>query len=293
MIRTLTLSTFFLATIAHAQPTLTASMLPSGTYTDQLYVVTSQGQSQSPTPGINQTWDLSTATLQNIGTFTHQPASASPYASTYPTANIAWHMNMGFLGNNYTYFTSGTALDMVATDVPEDPNVYTDHLRVLAFPMSIGNSFTDTWAGSAGSGSVTWTYAGHGTAHTPVGSFSNVVLLVSNTSEVALWRTSPLVPLLLIRDGMMLAVGPTGVGIQEQASASISVYPVPCTDQLMVQSTSPSPWHIVDTQGRTVLEGRFSTIGTQAVATERLVPGTYVLVQLAPEGRRTARFSKQ
>jgi len=269
-------------------------MLPSGTFTDRLYLVTSQGQSELPTPGTNQVWDLSTATLLDIGTFTHQPAAATPYASTYAQANIAWHMNMGAFGTNYTYLALGTHLDMVATDVPEEPNVYTDLLRVLNFPLAFGTSFSDTWAGTAGSGTVTWTYAGHGTALTPVGSFNDVVLLVNDGGEVALWRTNPLVPLLLVRDGFILAVGPAAtVGLAEMEHDHLHVYPVPCHDRLLVQATAASPWRIVDLQGRTVREGRFAATGTATVETDALLPGAYQLVQTSTNAVQVARFIKE
>lgn len=294
MLRTLTLPTLFIATLAHAQPTLTAGLLPSGTFTDRLYLVTSQGQAELPTPGAGQVWDLSTATLLDIGTFTHRPAAGTPYAGTYAQADIAWHMEMGAFGTNYTYLDLGTHLDMVATDVPEEPNVYTDLLRVLQFPLNFGSSFSDTWAGTAGSGTVTWTYAGHGTAVTPVGSFSDVVLLVNDGGEVALWRTSPLVPLLLVRDGFILAVGPAAnVGVAEIAGSRLQVHPVPCHDQLLVQATAAAPWHIVDLQGRTVREGRFNGAGANTVDTDALLPGAYVLVQVGDVARAMARFTKQ
>lgn len=295
MRRNITLVAFLITICTQAQVTLTAGLLPTGTFTDRLYMVTSQGQSATPTPGANQTWDLSTATLLDIGTFTHRPAAGTPYAATYAQAELAWHLDMGLLGQNYTYLDLGTtSLDMLATDVPTDPNVYTDPLRVLQFPLSLGQSFTDSWAGSSGSGSVTWTYAGHGTAITPAGTFSNVVMLVSGTNELGLWRTSPLVPLLLVRDGVMLAVGPAmGVGVEERTSAHLAVHPVPCSDRLLVQTTAAAPWRIMDLQGRLAVEGRFQRVGAQVVDTESLRPGAYVLVQLGEGAQRVARFIKE
>lgn len=294
MLRTITLPLLSLATLAPAQVTLTSGMLPSGTFTDRLYLVTSQGEAEMPTPGIDQTWDLSSATLLDIGTFTHRPAAGTPYAATYAPANIAWHMDMGLLGDNYTYMHLGTTLDMVATDVPDEPNVYTDHLRVLSFPLSFGNTFTDTWAGTEGSGTVVWSYAGHGTALTSVGSFTDVVMLANDGGEVALWRTSPLVPLLLVRDGMILAMGPAAdVGVEETTHARLAVHPVPCTDRLLVQSAAAAPWRIVDMQGRTAAEGRFTAVGGQVVDTHALQPGAYLLVQQGAGLPGVARFIKQ
>lgn len=293
MIRTITLPALFLATLAPAQVTITASMLPSGTFTDQLYRVASQGESAPPTPGADQTWDFSTATLQSIGTFTHEAASGTPHTATYPEADIAWRLHIGFLGTNYTYLKSGTALDMVATDVPGNTNAFTDHMRLLRFPLNIGESFTDTWAGTEGSGTIAWTYAGHGTAITPVGTFSDVVLMVRDDGEIAMWRTSPLVPLLFERNGNLLAVGPTSVGVQEHAGERLAVYPVPCADRLLVQHTDAAPWRIVDMQGRTMAEGRFAAVGSHVVDTDALAPGAYLLVQQGDGMRRVARFVKE
>ncbi len=292
MIRPLTLLVALSAATAHAQVTLQASLLPD-TYSDRLYIVTSTGDSETPTPGVDQTWDLSTATIIDVGTFTHGPAAATPYAADYAQADIAWHLDMGVFGHNYTYFALSTSLDMVATDVPDSPNEFTDLLRVLTFPMEYGDTFTDTWAGTEGSGSVQWTYAGIGTAITPVGTFDNVALLVNDNEELALWRTDPLVPLVVVRDGTTFAVGPATVGIVEHDDAQLAAYPVPCSDRLWVQATAAAPWHIVDMHGRTVMQGRFTTPGRQAVDTDALLPGAYVLMQQGTDGRRVAHFVKQ
>jgi len=298
MIRTLTLPALLVATLAQAQPTLTGALLPTGTYNDRLYAVTSQGQSEDPTPGANQVWDLSTATLLEIGTFTHQPAAGTPYASTYPQADLAWHMDLGPLGDNYTYLdldlTLTMGMDMLATDVPQAPNEYTDPLRVLSLPLNFGNSFINSWAGTAGSGSVNWTYAGSGTAITPVGTFNEVALLVSASGEIAMWRTDPLVPLLLVRDGVILAVGPpANVGMNETNAARLAVHPVPCQDRLVVQPTALAPWRMVDLQGRTVAEGRFTSPTSTVVDTEALLPGAYLLVQDGEGAAQVARFIKE
>ncbi|MBL7955407.1 MAG: T9SS type A sorting domain-containing protein [Flavobacteriales bacterium] len=294
MTRTLTLPALLVASLAQAQPTITASMLPTGTFTDRLYVVTSQGQSEDPTPGANQVWDLSTATLLDIGTFTHRPAAGTPYASTYPEADLVWHMAMGALGDNYTYLQLTPYLEMLATDVPQEPNVYTDPLMVMGLPLNFGNWFSDSWAGTAGSGSVTWTYAGSGTAITPVGTFNEVALMLSASGEVAMWRTDPLVPLLLVRNGVILAVGPpANVGVDERNDARLVVHPVPCHDRLVVQPTASGPWRIVDLQGRTVAEGRFTSPTSTVVDTEALLPGAYLLVQEGEGAAQVTRFIKE
>lgn len=283
-----------LGLLAHAQVTISHGQLPTGTFTDRLYLVTSQGSAQMPTDGVGQTWDLSSATLMDIGTFTHRPAAGTPYAADHPTADLAWHMDMGFLGNNYTYLSSSTsALNMVATDVPEDPNVFSDAMQVMAFPLSYNGSFTDTWVDGEGNGTLVWTYSGSGTAITSVGTFTNVVKMSNDDGDVVLWRTSPLVPLLLSMNGTLLAVGPVATGVAEHQAGTLSVYPVPCTDRLVVQSTAPAPWRMLDAQGRVVAEGRTTGIGATELFTDGLRPGAYALQLLDPAGPRLARFVKQ
>ncbi len=278
----------------NAQVTLTNSMFPIGTFTDRLYIITDTGTASIPTDGANQTWDLSSVTLQDIGTFTHGPAAATPYAATYPTANIAWHMDMGVLGSNYSYFaTSATGMSLVATDVPDEPDVYSDPMQVLSFPLSLNGTFSDPWTDAEGSGTVSWVYGGHGTAITPVGTFANVVKLVNEDDEVVLWRTSPLVPLVLSMNGLLLAVGPPATGIVELGTEPLSIHPVPCMDRLTVEATAAAPWRIIDMQGRTVLEDRFEQTGAATLPTETLQPGSYVLHLAAPNAPRMARFVKQ
>lgn len=288
----LLLSTLGLA--ANAQVVLTHGQVPTGTVTDRLYAVTAQGSAQMPTDGANQTWDLSSATLMEIGTFTHGPASATPYAASHPTANMAWHMDMGLAGSNYTYLEVTTSgISIVATDLPNDPEVYTDPWQVMAFPLDLNGSFSDPWEDTDESGTITWTYSGHGTAITAAGTFTNVVKMVSDDNDMVLWRTSPLLPLLLSVNGNLLLVGSGTNGMAEHRTEHLSVYPVPCADRLHVAATAAAPWRIFDIQGRTVAEGRFTQAGIAVVDTEALRPGAYVLYLADATGPRTAHFVKQ
>jgi len=72
---------------------------------------------------------------------------------------------------------------------------------------------------------------------------------------------------------------PTSIA-EENAMASIRLYPNPCTDLLHVVNPSPTgaslPWRITDAQGRTVLTGTLSgSLGQVPVAT--LVTGPYTV----------------
>lgn len=291
-----TLSAFLLTSLSlttYAQVTITNGMLPTGTFTDRLYMVTNTGTAAIPADGANQTWNLSSVTLQDIGSFTHGAASGTPHASSYPTANIAWNMEMDLLGSSYTYLNStASGMTIVATDVPTDPDVYTDPMQVMSFPLSFNGTFSDTWTDNDDTDTVHWVYSGHGTAITPVGTFTNVVKMVNEEDEVVLWRTSPLVPLLLSINDMLLAVGPPATGITEQHIAPLDVFPVPCTDRLNVVATAAAPWRILDMQGRAVAQGRFTQAGTSTVDTEALCPGAYLLHLADAKAPRLARFVK-
>ncbi|MBX2971515.1 MAG: hypothetical protein KF797_00280 [Flavobacteriales bacterium] len=54
-----------------------------------------------------------------------------------------------------------------------------------------------------------------------------------------------------------------------------------------------APWRIVDMQGRTMIEGRFTAVGSHVVDTDALIPGAYLLVQQGDEVRRVARFVEE
>ena len=232
-----------------------------------MYVVTAPGTATEPTDGINQTWDLTSVTLQPLGTLDFTAASNTPYAASYPTANWAWAQTVTGLGTDHMYLTiTASDMEVVATDVPSDPNPYTDPKKVLQFPMTFGQSFTDAYADVDGPASVTWSYTGHGTALSPLGTFTDLAKVVSTEDDLVLWNTTPLHPLVIDDGTSVLVFVPANVGIADRYAPTVQVYPSPCTDNLYVNASSTADWRITDLQGRVLKAGRFSSTSPQPSA---------------------------
>nr|HRP00674.1 hypothetical protein [Flavobacteriales bacterium] len=66
MIRNLTLLSLLLSTAVQAQVTVQYSMLDLNGMQLTMYLLTDPGSATEPSNGANQTWDLSTVTLQPI-----------------------------------------------------------------------------------------------------------------------------------------------------------------------------------------------------------------------------------
>lgn len=293
MLRTLTLSVLLLATTLQAQVTVDIGQLSATGVSLDVYTMTSQGTANTPTDGINQTWDLTSLVLQPLGTLEFTAASNTPYAASYPAANWSWAQTPTGQSTEYVYLNiSSTGIEALATHVPNNVNDYTDPKQVLQFPMTYGQSFTDAYVDIDGPASVTWSYTGHGTALLPTGTVTDAVKLVSSEGDVTLWNTAPLFPM-TISDGTNLMIyALSNVGIGELGSAAVQVYPNPCADQLYVNATATAQWRITDLQGRAVQAGRFSGNSLQRIEVSGLATGPYVLVLDEQGTRRTVRFHK-
>jgi hypothetical protein len=280
---------------AKAQPTFEYANYPTGMLNLTIYMVMSQGGLGQLNDGADQTWDISSATLVNVGTVTMSPASSTPYANDYPMANEAIYLESSLGDSEYEYDDlSTTGLEAVATDVPSDPDVYSDPSRVVQFPWSYGQSFSDTYASTDGSGSNTWTYSGYGTLITSGGTFDNLMKATSSDGDILFWKESPLHPVLMLgSDGTAILYGDASTAVAEHAAApAIRLHPVPCGPELTVEGLTAGDWNITDITGRTVLNGRSGSLSRQRIDVSALVPGIYVLN--AADGRfAPQRFIKR
>jgi len=295
MKKTSTLSALLLTASLSAQVSLELSDLSSTGVSLGMYIVTDAGTAVPPSDGINQTWDFSSVTLQPMGTLDFTAASNTPFAANYPSANWVWAQTVTGVGTDHVYLTiDANGIDVVASDVPSAPNPYTDPKRVLQFPMTYGQSFTDTYTDNDGPASATWTYSGHGTAITPLGTYSDLAKLWSTEDDILLWNSSPLYPLVIDDGTTVLVFAPTNLGLGDlNQGRSVQVYPNPCTDRLVVDGVENATWRITDLQGRTVSAGRFLGTGLQELDAAALTAGSYVLLIDTEGDRRSVRFSKQ
>lgn len=291
---TTTLSAILLATALNAQVSIDFSDLSATGVQLDMYLVTSPGTATEPTDGINQTWDLTSVTLQPLGTLDFTAASNTPFAASYPAANWAWAQTVTGVGTDHIYLDITSAgIEVLATGVPSDVNNYTDPKKIMQFPMTFGQSFTDAYVDIDGPGSVTWSYTGHGTAMTPLGNYPDLAKVVSTEDDLLLWNTAPLYPMVIDDGTNVLAFAPADVGIADRRAPAVQVYPSPCTDALYVDAVNTANWRITDLQGRTVQAGRFSSTSLQRIDVNALATGSYVLVLDEAGTHRTVRFSKQ
>lgn len=294
MNRNLTLSVLLLASMVNAQVTVNYGQLDQGGVQLTMYMLSAPGSATEPTDGADQTWDLSTVTLQPIGTLDFVTATGTPYASTYPGANWVWMQTFTGLGSQYMYLDVNSAgIEVHATDVPTDINVYTDPKKVMQFPMTLGQSFTDAYTDMDGPASVTWGYTGHGTAITPVGTFADAVKVVSTEDDLVLWNTNPLHPLVIDDSDNVIFFAPSNTGITDRELPSVQVYPNPCEGQFFVDVSASAPWRILDVQGRVLRTGNFNGMGTQVLEIADLATGSYLLVLDGVNSQRMVRFSRK
>lgn len=291
-------ATFFailLTAMLQAQITLQQSMIAPGGVHLSMYVVTAPGSATVPSDGANQSWDLSSVTLQPVGTLDFIVASGTPFAANYPTANWVWAQTPTGVATDYIYLDiSSSGIEVIADDVPSATNNYTDPKRILQFPMSLGQSLTDSYTDMDGPSSVAWAYTGHGTAITPLGTFTDLAKVVSTEDDILLWNTTPLYPLVIDNGSTVLVFAPSGVGIQGLgARAAVQVYPNPCTDRLVVEGALNTVWRITDPQGRTVRNGSFNGMGLQHLDVAELTTGSYFLLLDADGTGRAIHFNKQ
>ena len=286
---------FLVLSSLSAQVTIQYSALSQFGVESDMYQMTAPAALPALSDGINQTWDLSGITLQNVGTLNFNTSAGTPYASTYPTANWVWAQNVTGLGTSYTYLTiSSTGIDMVARNVPFNTLDYSDPTGVIRFPMAYGQAFSDPYVSTAGSGTVTWAYSGHGAAITPLGTYENVAKLVSSQGQLLLWNTSPLYPILIDDGDNTLFFIQNNVGIAEQGTTAMRTYPNPCHDRItLVDAAAGSTWQIMDGQGRMVSTGILSLAADQQLEIGTLASGSYVLVLSNGTSVRHSSFVKE
>ena len=85
-----------------------------------------------------------------------------------------------------------------------------------------------------------------------------------------------------------------GLAVPTTTAEAMLLYPVPCTDVLMVHQPQAAPvaYAVTDAQGRLALSGTLPP-GIQALPVSTLAPGAYAITMHAEGQRNTARFVKQ
>lgn len=278
-----------------AQHTIQFSDLDPFGVVSEMHLLNAPAAIPTLSNGANQSWDLSSITLQNIGVQAFASAVGTPYASTYPTANWVWSQTVTGLGTGYTYLNiTSSGIDLLARNVPISTLEYSDPSQVMKFPSALGDSYSDTYMSTNGGSTMTWTYSGHGTAITPLGTFTDVAKVENTEGDILLWNTSPLYPIMIADGNNTLFFIQNNVGVNELEGNTFRTWPNPCRDMLnLVSVAGGSEWSILDAQGRALLNGQINLVGDQQLDVSGLASGSYVLVLNEGGQVRHARFVKE
>lgn len=177
------------ATVTVAQPTLPASKFFVPGVTETYSDADSTGVLVGPS-GANQTWNFSSVVdLGSTSVTQYMNAAGTPYASSFPSANIALTSpGTGF----YQYINHQSAyIDFLGYQTYDSANsvnlmyTYSDPLRYSTFPVTYNTTTNDTYAASStmsvsgitlniyDSGTSTAVADAWGTVITPAGTYSN------------------------------------------------------------------------------------------------------------------------
>ena len=297
MKQTFTLAGLVLVLSTTAQPTLQFSNWPTGALGFTAHILVDPGSVVSePSDGADQTWDFSSATFAPMGTAELRPAAGTPFATTYPAANWAFINTPTGMTPNHVYMqVSATGVEDVATNVPDASNPYTDYERILAFPTTLGGNWTDTYASIDHTGTQTWTYGGHGTLITALGSFSNQLKTKNADGDIVFWNAAPLFPRLIANSsGVFLhELAPVSIG-EATAPVALIISPNPVADVLNVSGIGQaSQWSITDMLGRTLLSTTGRSTSLQGIDVSALAVGNYLFVVGDAATTRTVHFIKR
>ncbi len=152
--------------------------------------------------GANQNWNFSAINPSFSYTTTAINPQTTPYAADFPEANIAFH----YTGDNefYSYAQSSSSefLNDGVGFVPEGDNSYihyTDAVKLLKFPFSFGESYSDDYHASYSLvegtethewGTITVSADAWGSVTTPVGTFDNCLRIKSVRNYVdSIWTS--------------------------------------------------------------------------------------------------------
>ena len=282
---------------ATAQPVLEYGNLDLIGKTFPVHLMTEPGTADPTADGANITWNFSSITLQmNAGTASFVDPASTPYASSYPTSNLAQVVSTP-LGTSYTYFLlTASSLDMLAEDVGgTSPEVYTVPKTPLQFPLAYQDSYVDSYMSGGSSSSVTRAYTGYGTVILPTGTYTNVVKVTSSSGNIDFYHSNPLEPLGHVdSDGLVIVYGDATMGVADLGHAPVlSAMPNPTTDNVLVTGlAADAQWQLVDLQGRLLMDGTANAT-TLELELGGLAAGPYALVVLDGIARRSIRVVKQ
>jgi hypothetical protein len=225
------------------------------------------------TPGANKTWNFSNISTTKFADASFVAPSATPYASSFPTANLATVLSINFLGVTFevTQFydkTSTQILDLGqrSSDGSDDLDM---SLPKLVLPILTFNGTTTHTYQEVGmpSYSQEFKYDAYGTLTLPNGTFNNVIRIMEidsdgpDTSFVFINSTNGAILVECNGDGSEAAFySTTLVGENENTKTAnmLKVYPNPVVNQAWIEfqtsTTEKATIKLYDITGKEVIQ---------------------------------------
>ena len=226
--------------------------------------------------GIDATWTVTGSSAWQLpGSF--GPVSGNPFAEYFPAAEYVFTYQPNGTSSVPHEFMDATSSELALMGYLVDngfPPYYdttcSPSRKLLAFPMGMGDSFTNSWSEPNDpfppmTVTQTWTYVGNGTLTTPWGTFQNVVKLESSGGQVALWNTAPLHPLYFHDgfEGRIFVPADGGTGIPEAVATGFHVAPNPAHALMTLMLAGPGQARyltLLDATGRVVWERSIANV---------------------------------
>ncbi|MFT3886484.1 MAG: hypothetical protein QM724_13990 [Flavobacteriales bacterium] len=191
------------ALAVNAQAVLQDADIASGTTTFDAHYATDIGTSSLDAVGNNAHWTFApTNPIEAPNAVILGPSSATPYAATYPTSNLAQSATLP-TGTQYSYMRHTVdGLYLLADQVdPNGARAYTQPRTLLKFPLSLNGSFQDDYAYNGNTYSTTRTYNGFGSLTAFGSTYENVARIETGSGNADFYTTNPIRPLLHYEQG--------------------------------------------------------------------------------------------
>lgn len=239
--------------------------------------------------GANQTWDFSSLTFNDVGTFSIVDKSTTPFAGDFPSANWCW---MVYPAYSYFEITSTEMLNwaFLISTTGGNNDYSVNPKKLLSFPFNYQNSLMDYYEEQGSVSDVTVTYDAYGTLVMPGGyTYYNVVRVnesYQGTDDYKWYTLNPLMSVAVF-DGdantlYWVKSDLTG-GLSNGDLKDLSVYPNPSTGEINLTFSTLNNEENVDIYnltGQLVKSIQLScsnSTTSYTINTKDLIAGSYLL----------------
>jgi hypothetical protein len=326
------LSMLAIAAVSFAQPTIQANQYDYASVQEFTFKYSSGQTAISPgASGANVTWNFSSLTGSSTYNYTTAACPGETDCGTFPGANQV--LILASL-NSKTYWKKTTnTLEQTGEkgNSTSSDFVYTDPIKFMQFPMTFGQTYSDTYTGAAPIGTKTGmlnsTIDAYGTLTTPAGTFANVLRqkIVETATVTVSGQPSTIqfthyywfapnvhhyLMAIIVAEPIGLPVpvpatyvatystGSGGTGINNEVlNNEIAVYPNPINDRFTIQTgtLNVESVEVYNILGQKVLNKSFAGKNTSATTIDNLQlrSGYYFLKINTDKGLATKQITIQ